>query len=150
VLSNVVNVAPEEYVVTMFLRVQACGVNVEQQPLDSAEHTENKSLSSSSNSSTLSGKASLGKITHYGQTVANAIEYLAGWIAYKFKSTDPNLGIFTYESKQEHRYSLPSWVGHLSFGGLKNPSPEWLDTVLDKTYNKYHKHKGTDSTNKPI
>jgi hypothetical protein len=100
--------------------LQACHVNVEQQPLDVAEYTENKSLSSSSDSSTLSGNASLGKITHYGETAADAIEHLVGWVAYKFKSTHPNLGVFTYESKQECGYSLSSWLEHLSLGVLKS------------------------------
>jgi hypothetical protein len=141
------------FATSITLHVTLCSVRVVcTRPIDVAEQTENKSLSSSSDSSTLSGNASLGKITHYGETAAVAIEYLAGWVAYKFKSTHPSLGIFTYESKQEHGYSLPSWVGHLSFGGLKKPSPEWLHTaiLLDKIFNKYHKHKGADSTNVPI
>jgi hypothetical protein len=104
--------------------LQACHVNVEQQPLDVAEYTENKSLSSSSDSFLhFIRKCKPWKNYHYGETAADAIEHLVGWVAYKFKSTHPNLGVFTYESKQECGYSLSSWLEHLSFGGIKKAKP---------------------------
>lgn len=69
------------------------------------------------------------------ETTDDAFEYIAGFIAKKFKSTHPHLGDFTYKIKSDRAYNLPSWVQQLSFGGLIKPSADFLKTI--KQWNKY-------------
>jgi len=52
--------------------------------------------------------------------------YLCGWLARKFKNKYPHLGCYTKDKKPDHSYSTPSWVQHLSFGGLTKPSTDWV------------------------
>lgn len=57
----------------------------------------------------------------------DAIEYLAGWVAKKFRQQFPELGSTTtqYNAAQNengHDYTMPSWINHLSYGGLILPS----------------------------
>lgn len=83
------------------------------------------------------------KIVH---VEADGVEYLAGWIAKKSKSNHPQLGFYTYmegENKNEHSYCLPknspSWIRHLAFGGLIQPSKEFMGQVklMEKLFCKY-------------
>jgi hypothetical protein len=59
----------------------------------------------------------------------DAIEYFAGWIAKKHKNTHPHLGSREVGATC-HNYSLPSWVVHLSYGGLIIPSNAFKDKVM--------------------
>lgn len=71
----------------------------------------------------------------------NGFSYVAGWIAKKFKNEFPQLGSLTTNYKYiEHQYSLPTWLNHLSFGGLTSPSDEWMQVVtsMEKKFNKYN------------
>jgi hypothetical protein len=85
------------------------------------------------------------------QVEADGLEYLAGWIAKKLKSTHPELGHYMYveENKNEHSYCLPknvpSWIRHLSFGGLIQPSEEFLEHVqlMEKIFCKYTRNHFT-------
>ncbi|CAI6375105.1 unnamed protein product [Macrosiphum euphorbiae] len=52
--------------------------------------------------------------------------YLCGWLARKFKNKYLHLGNYTKDNKPEHSYSMPSWVHHLSFGGLTEPTDYWV------------------------
>jgi len=57
----------------------------------------------------------------------DALEYLAGWVAKKYKLQFPELGSTTtlYNAAQNengHDYTMPSWINHLSYGGLILPS----------------------------
>lgn len=74
-------------------------------------------------------------------TEQDGFKYLAGWIARKFKKSYPNLGRYTYETQDKsfHTYSLPSWCQFLSFGGLTEPTPQFLEDCLqlEKMFNKY-------------
>ncbi|KAL1492425.1 hypothetical protein ABEB36_010677 [Hypothenemus hampei] len=54
-----------------------------------------------------------------------------GWIARKFKDTYPDLGEYTYKMRNDHNYNTPSWVQHLSFGGLNEPSKKWLQQIKE-------------------
>lgn len=67
----------------------------------------------------------------------DGIEYLAGWIAFKFKETHPELGKHTYKLPA----SAPSWVQHLSFGGLMRPSPSWFQDArkMERMFTNFHK-----------
>lgn len=42
------------------------------------------------------------------------LNILQGWLGKKLKSTHPHLGSYTYKLKNDHIYSMPSWVKHLS------------------------------------
>lgn len=65
----------------------------------------------------------------------DAIEYLTGWVAKKYRFKYPEIGSTTTElmkSKMSscHDYSLPSWINHLSYGGLIVPSNKFKKIVL--------------------
>lgn len=64
----------------------------------------------------------------------DGLQYLAGWIA-KY------LGKYSYlhQIRNEQSHNLPSWVSHLSFGGLTEPAEKWLQEIrtLEKLFNKY-------------
>ena len=89
-------------------------------------------------------------------TEADGLEYLAGWVAYKLKEKHPGLGQHTYKSQIEHSYCMPSWVSHLSFGGLMQPSRKWEKEakILNKLFEKFHKNgkirKGKNITEKLV
>lgn len=69
----------------------------------------------------------------------DGFQYLAGWIAKKFKNEFPELCSLT-KNNTEHQYILPNWLDHLSFGGLINPSEKWMEVVhfIEKKFNKYN------------
>jgi hypothetical protein len=58
-------------------------------------------------------------------TEEDGLYYLAGWIAKKLKITHPHRGTFTYKLHD----CLPSWIKHLSFGGLIQPSESWQNEI---------------------
>lgn len=92
-------------------------------------------LSISSSSSTSSNDSS------NLETANDALEYIAGYIAKKFKDKYPDLGDYTHQLLlTEHQYNLPSWVEHLSYGGLIKPKRSWLQKVkkMNKYFLKYH------------
>lgn len=68
--------------------------------------------------------------------------YIAGFLAKKHKEKYPELGKYTYETQNTnlHDYTLPSFLQHLSFGGLMDPSEEWKAKVfkMDKYFQKFH------------
>lgn len=69
----------------------------------------------------------------------DGFQYVAGWIAKKFKNEFPELGSIT-KANEEHKYTLPSWLDHLSFGGLTTPSDEWMQVVklIETEFNTYN------------
>lgn len=64
--------------------------------------------------------------TNSDEMTEDATEYLAGWVAKKYKDKFPELGItttkFNNSNVSDHNYLLPSWIEHLSYGGLTMPS----------------------------
>lgn len=64
--------------------------------------------------------------SNINEMTEDAVEYLAGWIAKKYRQKFPELGGTTTEAKvksiDEHDYLLPSWIDCLSYGGLIVPS----------------------------
>jgi hypothetical protein len=58
------------------------------------------------------------------QTVINTqgLKYLAGYVAYRYKSKYPDLGIPTAEVHELPQSSNMDWIDHLSQGGLMQPS----------------------------
>lgn len=75
----------------------------------------------------------------------DGLAYIAGYLAKKLKEKHPELGKYTYQINEGinmHSYGhFPSWIKNLSFGGLIQPSDEWLDQVqrMDKYFVKLHK-----------
>lgn len=81
------------------------------------------SLASSSSSSTTSA-------TNLPEK--DGLIYIAGYLAKKFKEKYPTLGEYSYKTKEYfHTYCMPSWVQHLLFGGLIEPSDQWKDQVFE-------------------
>lgn len=79
----------------------------------------------------------------------DGFQYVAGWTARKFKNEFPELGSIT-KANEEHKYTLPSWLDHLSFGGLTTPSDEWMQVVklIETEFNIYNgKEKLNNSPN---
>ncbi|KAB0805345.1 hypothetical protein PPYR_02315 [Photinus pyralis] len=71
-------------------------------------------------------------------------QYLAGFIAKKFIHKYPYLGGHSYKDEEAlnlHSYAMPSWVQSLSFGGLIQPSAEWMRQmqVMETYFIKFHK-----------
>lgn len=78
----------------------------------------------------------------------NAIEYLAGWIAKKYRLQFPELGSTTTQCNsvqniQGHDDTIPTYVNHLSYGGLIVSSLEFKNTTLriERLFNKITKNK---------
>jgi len=87
-----------------------------------------------SGSTTESDNDSLQEIDNKYEMEEDATEYLAGWVAKKFKIQFPELGSTTtkcnLESPLEHDYQIPTWIHHLSYGGLIAPSQDFKNKVI--------------------
>jgi hypothetical protein len=133
---NTQETTPEEYVVARVLEEAKVSVEL---PDSSGNSTEtllsSNATQSSSGSSFSSSGVSKTSDAKSPETTDDAFEYIAGFIAKKFKNTHPQLGDFTYRIKSDNAYSLPSWVQQLSFGGRIKPSTDFLTTI--KRWNKY-------------
>lgn len=70
------------------------------------------------------------------------MQYIAGYIAKKYQKDCPQLGVPV--KINEHDYNLPTWVEHLSYGGLIKPTDDWLNIVikLNRSFEKYHGESG--------
>jgi hypothetical protein len=123
---NTQETTPEEYVVARVLEEAKVSVELPEES-NATQSSSGSSFSSSGVSETSDAKSP--------ETTDDAFEYIAGFIAKKFKNTHPQLGDFTYRIKSDNAYSLPSWVQQLSFGGLIKPSTDFLTTI--KRWNKY-------------
>ena len=70
------------------------------------------------------------------------LKYVAGWIAYKFRESYPDLGIQTWEVL--HPPSGPDtskWVTYLSRGGLRKPTNNLILAVykMERLFCRYNK-----------
>lgn len=69
------------------------------------------------------------------EMVQDAVEYLAGWVARTYRHKFPELGLTTTEQNSNekthgHDYVMPSWISHLSYGGLIVPSYDFKIKIL--------------------
>jgi len=78
----------------------------------------------------------------------DATEYLAGWVAKKYKLQFPELGSTTttvnsIQKTHGHDYSVPSWINRLSYGGLIIPSNDFKIKMfrVEKLYRKITKQQ---------
>lgn len=87
-----------------------------------------------SGSTTESDNDSLQEIDNKYEMEEDATEYLAGWVAKKYKIQFPELGLTTtkcnLEIPLEHDYQIPTWIHHLSYGGLIAPSQDFKNQVI--------------------
>lgn len=85
--------------------------------------------------------------TNSNEMSEDAIEYLAGWVARKYKQKFPELGsittTFNSSNISDHNYLLPSWIEHLSYGGLTMPSISFKKQILrvERIFNKITQQK---------
>ncbi|KAF0751413.1 Uncharacterized protein FWK35_00017338 [Aphis craccivora] len=99
-----------------------------------------------SGSTTESDNVSLQEIDNKYK-MEDATEYLAGWVAKKFKIQFPELGSTTtkcnLESPLEHDYQIPTWIHHLSYGGLIAPSQDFKNKVfrIERLFKKITKNQ---------
>lgn len=69
--------------------------------------------------------------------------YICGWFARKFKNKYPHLGNYTKDKKPNHSYSTPNWIQHLLYGGLTEPTANWIKIaeVFENMFKKFYKKK---------
>lgn len=111
--------------------------------LDELQDPIESDSSDTSSTSTISASVSFDQPSITTISEIDGLQYIAGFIAKKYLKMHPELGNFTYKNKSLHNYAIPSWVQHLSFGGLIEPSALWKEEIdnLEKHFNKYHKNK---------
>lgn len=76
----------------------------------------------------------------------DAVEYLAGWVAKKYRYKYPELGSTSTEvnkTSKDHDYLIPSWLNYLSYGGLIIPSINFKQMILrvENLFKKFTKNK---------
>lgn len=125
----------EEYLMAKV--ISSCGISVENASVNKSED-ENITTSFSSDSS-----SSRSSPKEKSNPEVEGFHYLCGWIAKKFKNKYPHFGTYTGASTSHHNYAIPSasWLQHLSFGGLTEPSSELVEQLkkADKVFCKFHK-----------
>ncbi|CAI6375222.1 unnamed protein product [Macrosiphum euphorbiae] len=97
------------------------------------EHQE--TMSNDSETDTASENESQVKESRNNSEMTNdAVEYLAGWVAKKHKLKFPEIGSITASKKSratnDHDYLMPSWISHLSYGGLITPSKNFKVNIF--------------------
>lgn len=114
---------------------------------EEASSSDISAQSSYSDSLSSSNSSHGSEVCGQSQELSNdALEYIAGYLAKKFKDNVPNLGQYTYTIRTEHNYNLPSWVQQLSYGGLIKPDDAFLKTI--KKWNRYFEKFHGDSHKK--
>ena len=60
--------------------------------------------------------------------VGDGLEYITGWLVYKFRSQYPHLEK-TSDEDHDYYFRLPSWIEELSLRGLRRPTDEFLNEM---------------------
>jgi hypothetical protein len=73
----------------------------------------------------------------------DGLKYLAGFIAKKFISKNPNLGKFLEPRQITSTVNAPSWLRQISYGSLIEPSDNFFQAIMkyDHSFKKFHKDK---------
>uniref|UniRef100_A0A2H8TYU1 Transposable element P transposase n=1 Tax=Melanaphis sacchari TaxID=742174 RepID=A0A2H8TYU1_9HEMI len=81
-------------------------------------------------------------ITNKDEMELDAIEFLAGWVALKYKSKIPEIGCMTVFN-ESNKDMIPSWMNHLSYNGLMIPSNDFKKIIsrVEWLFNKFTKHQ---------
>lgn len=120
--TNTTHVYDEEFMVATVLKK----INLQ---INNVENLEGSGSSTESDSESLQA---IDKNKY--EMEEDAIEYLAGWVAKKYKLQFPELGSTTtqcnLELTQEHDYQTPTWIHHLSYGGLIVPNQDFKNKVI--------------------
>lgn len=125
-----------EFVVASVMR--DCGIRCSTLELGGSTDTEHIGVN---DSVVVSMTLNDSKNQDFGEIENNAVAYLAGWVANKHHADHPRLGQVTRRSDQ--RSTPLSWVRHLSFGGLTEPSEEWMSQAL-QLEEEFRQHHGVD------
>ena len=121
----------DEYVVSRVLQAAILQVTTEHNNVTIGSHSSSSFFSLSSNESLKKSDF----IATSQETTEDALEYIAGYLANKYKDSLPDLGQFTCKIRNDHPTNIPSWVQQLSYGGLIKPTDQWLKII--KTWNTY-------------
>lgn len=132
------NVNTEEPVATEYVSATALQKADVETPDDDLDVSCNSSFQGDTlSSSTSSGAGKSQELVISGEMNHDSLDYIAGYMAKKFKRMVANLEKYTYQIKREHEFSLPSWVKQLSYGGLMMPEDDFLNRVkMGKTFQK--------------
>ena len=68
----------------------------------------------------------------------DGLHYFLGWVAKKLNHKFPYLGSHTYMNRRNlHNYTTPSWIQHLSRGGLCEPSDYLINIgqIMENLFN---------------
>lgn len=131
--SNTLDSNKEEFIVAKTLKHTGISIKGDAEFLDTLNDSETDTASE--NESPINETKSMNEMTQ------DSIEYLAGWVAKKYKSKFPELGSTTSQKSSlinEHNYLMPTWINHLSYGGLIIPSNDFRKIVfrLERLFNK--------------
>ena len=61
----------------------------------------------------------------------DAMAYISGYVAYKLRASHSTLGTPTSKLEEEQRNVANPWIMKISWGGLRQPSEEWLRTCKE-------------------
>lgn len=137
----------DEYIIsTKVLKTAQVDIDSPLYNLNDESKDNSQSSSSFSSVSSSDSKAQFDFNLNAEETSDDALEYIAGYLAKKYKTDLPNLGDYTYKFTGDHNYSIPSWVQQLSYGGLIKPSAHFKTKV--KKWNFYFESHHGDSFRK--
>ena len=89
-------------------------------------------------------------MTNMTLTEDDAFRYVMGYLAKKFRGKYPELGSFTYKQAENEN---PDFVQMISYGGLTNPSEDFMSTAkkMEKMFRKIHLvNKDSDLKDKKV
>lgn len=139
---NTEDKSPDEYILAKVVNTAEINLHYPDTPniiLENYNSDDQSDDSSSVLSSETCDSTSISKDHLLGETAGDALTYIAGYLAKKHKEKFSHLGDYTYKRKE--RYNIPSWVQHLSYGGLIEPNTLWMNEVkqMEDIFNMYHK-----------
>jgi hypothetical protein len=78
------------------------------------------------------------------KVTAEALKYVAGYVAFKLKGQYPDLGVVSSKVINEQTVCSSSWINALSRGGLRQPSAAWFQSIQNLKKKTFNRHHGTD------
>lgn len=128
--SNTTDQNQEEFLVATAFKQAGINVKGEFQIL---ENQQNITIDSETDTAS-ENESQVKELRNNNEMTNDAVEYLAGWVAKKHKSTFPEISSTTTATKSralnDHDYLIPSWISHLSYGGLTTPSKSFKTNIF--------------------